>query len=225
MVASNALPPVPGLLGEGGATSGQRRLNGPSRGCFTWLEHQTHDDYWRDGWCAGESFERIEAATMIVGGWADGYTNICLRSFPELTCPVRVLFGPWPHGSPETCLPGPNIDLVAEMLRWFDRWLKGIDNGIDREPPIVVYQQRSTAPDPLATGSAACGATSRPGRRSGFGRDVALRATPIAAASPARAATDALAVAGDVGATAWISCAGRCRGASRRTSVRTRSAR
>ena len=86
---------------------------------------------------------------MIVGGWADGYTNIALRSLPRMQAPTRLLLGPWAHGSPESCRPGPNIDFKAEMLRWFDRWLKGIDNGVDREPPIVVYQQRSTEPDPL----------------------------------------------------------------------------
>ncbi len=28
---------------------------------------------------------------------------------------------------------------LTEQLRWYDRWLKGIDNGIDREPPILAY--------------------------------------------------------------------------------------
>ena len=28
------------------------------------------------------------------------------------------------------------IDLDGLQLRWFDRWLKGIDNGIEREPHV-----------------------------------------------------------------------------------------
>ena len=148
MVAMNALPPVPALWGDGWRDEWQRRLEQNEPWFLTWLAHQHRDDYWRYGSARGD-IERIRAATMIVGGWADGYTNIALRSFPRMQAPTRLLLGPWAHGSPETCRPGPNIDFGAEMLRWFDRWLKGIDNGVDREPPIVVYQQRSTAPDPL----------------------------------------------------------------------------
>ncbi|MFI5055650.1 MAG: CocE/NonD family hydrolase, partial [Actinomycetota bacterium] len=148
MVAMNALPPVPALWGDGWRDEWQRRLEQNEPWFLTWLAHQHRDDYWRYG-SAREDIERIRAATMIVGGWADGYTNIALRSLARMQAPTRLLLGPWAHGSPETCRPGPNIDFKAEMLRWFDRWLKGIDNGVDREPPIVVYQQRSTAPDPL----------------------------------------------------------------------------
>ena len=28
---------------------------------------------------------------------------------------------------------------TAFHLRWFDHWLKGIDNGVDREPPVRIY--------------------------------------------------------------------------------------
>src|SRR6266704_2112471 len=31
------------------------------------------------------------------------------------------------------------LDLAAFHLRWFDHWLKGIDNGVDREPPVPIY--------------------------------------------------------------------------------------
>jgi hypothetical protein len=36
---------------------------------------------------------------------------------------------------------GPNaiVDLEASYLRWLDRWLKGIDNGIDREPLVALF--------------------------------------------------------------------------------------
>ena len=148
MVAMNALPPVPSVYGEGWREEWERRVAGSEPWVFTWREHQRRDEYWRAG-SLREDYGAIGAATMLVGGWADGYTNICLRAFPELACPRRVLIGPWPHASVETCVPGPNIDLVAEMLRWWDRWLKDVDTGIDAEPPIQIYQQRSTRPDPL----------------------------------------------------------------------------
>ena len=201
MVAMNALPPVPALWGDGWRDEWQRRLEQNEPWFLTWLAHQHRDDYWRYG-SAREDIERIRAATMIVGGWADGYTNIALRSLPRMQAPTRLLMGPWAHGSPETCRPGPNIDFKAEMLRWFDRWLKGIDNGVDREPPIVVYQQRSTAPDPLRSevrGDWRFEPTWPPERL----RPTALRLAD-ATAGPFG---DTLEVRGDVGATAWISCA------------------
>jgi hypothetical protein len=34
------------------------------------------------------------------------------------------------------------------MLRWWDRWLKGVGKGLDREPPIRVFARRSTVPEP-----------------------------------------------------------------------------
>jgi uncharacterized protein len=207
MVAMNALPPVPRLWGEDWRDEWQRRLERTEPWLLTWLAHQRRDDYWKYG-SAREDIATITAATMIIGGWADGYTNIALRSFERMRAPVRLLIGPWSHGSPETCRPGPNIDGTAEILRWFDRWLKGEDNGIDREPPVVVYQQRSTLPDPLRSevrGEWRAEPTWPPKRLTSH--DLALPdAEPggLAGGGP----SDALTVAGDVGATAWISCAG-----------------
>jgi uncharacterized protein len=207
MVAMNALPPVPRMWGEDWRDEWQRRLERTEPWLLTWLAHQRRDDYWLYG-SAREDIASITAATMVVAGWADGYTNIALRSFERMQAPVRLLIGPWSHGSPESCRPGPNIDGTAEILRWFDRWLKSEDNGIDREPPIVVYQQRSTMPDPLrddVRGEWRAEPTWPPARLRA--KELALGdAEPggLAGEGPA----DALTVAGDVGATAWISCAG-----------------
>jgi putative CocE/NonD family hydrolase len=207
MVASNALPPVPSVYGEGWRDEWERRVAGAEPWLFTWLDHQRYDDYWGSG-SLREDYGAIEAATMIVGGWADGYTNIALRSFPELRCPRRVLVGPWPHSAVETCRPGPNIDLVPEMLRWWGRWLKGTDTGVDHEPPIVVYAQRSTRPDPVRAevrGAWRFEPTWPPER---------LTVTSLALddAEPGGLAhgdgPDTFTIRGDVGTTAWISCAG-----------------
>jgi hypothetical protein len=36
-------------------------------------------------------------------------------------------------------------------VRWWDRWLKGIDTGLDREPPFAVYMRDWHPPDPSLT--------------------------------------------------------------------------
>jgi hypothetical protein len=116
--------------------------------------------------------------------------------------------GPWAHAATETSLPGPNIRLTPEMVRWFDRWLKGIDNGIDREPPIVVYAQRSTLPDPLrrqVRGSWRAEPVWPPDRLAAT--ELALAKAEIGG-SATGGSPDELSIAGDVGVQAWISCAG-----------------
>jgi len=207
MVAMNALPPVPSIWGADWRDEWDRRVEALEPWFLTWLAHQRRDAYWRYGSARG-SIEDIEAATMIVGGWADGYTNIAFRSFPRFRAPVRLLIGPWPHASTETCVPGPNIRLTPELIRWFDRWLKGVDNGIDREPPIVVYAERSTLPDPLrmeVRGAWRAEPTWPPERLT----PTELSLAKAEAGGLARGeGPDEMAIRGDVGAQAWISCAG-----------------
>lgn len=52
----------------------------------------------------------------------------------NLNNPGNVLIGPGGH-----CEPPPNFDMLAEHLRFFDRYLKGIDNGIDRQPRYAYW--------------------------------------------------------------------------------------
>ncbi|HXF73563.1 MAG TPA: CocE/NonD family hydrolase, partial [Actinomycetota bacterium] len=128
MVAMNALPPVPAVSGPGWREGWERRVRATEPWVLRWLEEQTWGPYWRHG-SLREDYGAIEAATMLVAGWADGYRNNSLRTVAALRCPKRLLLGPWSHAATDTSLPGPNIDLVPEMLRWWDRWLKGVDNG------------------------------------------------------------------------------------------------
>jgi putative CocE/NonD family hydrolase len=205
MEASNALPPVPRVFGDGWREQWERRLEEYEPWSLNWLEHQTYDDYWKHG-SLREDYASIDAATMLVTGWADGYTNIALRGFAGLRCPKRLLAGPWAHASTESSRPGPNVDLVPEMVRWWDRWLKGVDNGVDREPPIVVFVRRPTPP---AADLRRYRGEWRfePGWPLERGREVTLGLAGAAANAPGDG-TDRLTVRGDVGWTAWISCAG-----------------
>jgi putative CocE/NonD family hydrolase len=66
-------------------------------------------------------------------GWYDMYPRDMLLWFSNLDGPQKIVIGPWNHtGSGE-------LDLVVELLRWYDYWLKGIDNGIMDEAPIYYY--------------------------------------------------------------------------------------
>ena len=118
-----------------------------------------------------------------------------------------LLLGPWAHSSIEDSDPGPNIDIVAEHLRWWDRWLKGIDNGIDREPEIVLFARRSTRPSPTLKeyrGEWRYERTWPVDRLVGSPFELEKATVPPSQGT----GPDELAVRGDVGWTAWISCAG-----------------
>lgn len=205
MVALNALPPVPRLFGEGWRETWERRVLGSEPWLIRWLEEQTHGAYWQQG-SLRPDYDRIEAATMLVAGWADGYTNIALRAVEGLRCPRRLLLGPWAHAWTETSLPGPNIDLVPEMLRWWDRWLKGIDNGVDADPPITVFVRRPTKPEPdLRTLNGEW--RFEPAWPLERGREHPLPLGNAVAVGRTGIGPDTLEVRGDTGWTAWISCA------------------
>ena len=199
MVAGNALPPVPAVFGPGWREQWERRVDDAEPWLLRWLEEQVDGPYWRHG-SVRPDYDRISCPTMIVAGWADGYTNIVFRGFEALSCPKRVILGPWGHGSTATALPGPHIDLVPELIRWFRRWLADEENGVDEEPPIAVFARRSTVPAPDRAemrGEWRSEATWPPERLT----EQVLR--------PEGDGTDTIHVRGDVGQMAWISCAGK----------------
>jgi hypothetical protein len=57
-----------------------------------------------------------------------------------------MLIGPWLHVAPDVGVPGPRIDHLHEMTRFFDYWLKGVDDGVMAEPPITLYVQHYDPP-------------------------------------------------------------------------------
>jgi predicted acyl esterase len=85
----------------------------------TWLAHQIDGPYWRPGSLRGQ-YDRIKAATFMIGGWQDGYPNPLFRIYGNLSCSKRLLIGPWNHSRPSVAIPGPRIDYLREIGRWFD---------------------------------------------------------------------------------------------------------
>jgi len=198
MTPMNALPPVPAVFGERWREEWLRRVDHHEPWLLTWLGQQTDGAYWRQG-SLRPGYDRIDAAVMIVAGWADGYRNNSLRTVAALQdagTPVRLLLGPWAHVNTASSRPGPRIDVVPEMARWWDRWLRGKDNGVDAEPAVVYFARRSTRPSPtLDTFEGEWRALDRPTAA------VRSRAFSVDARPPYQ-------VAPDVGTAAWISCAG-----------------
>jgi len=58
----------------------------------------------------------------------------------------RLLLGPWGHTTDMSGCPGEmnfgpegTVDRVALLLRWFDHWLKGAQNGVEAEAPVRLF--------------------------------------------------------------------------------------
>ncbi len=199
MTPMNALPPVPALFGPGWREEWRRRVDANEPWLLRWLHEQRDGPYWRHG-SLRPDYSRITCATMLVGGWADGYRNNSLRTFAALRAPKALLMGPWSHMSTETSLPGPHIDLVPEMIRWFGRWLRDEDNGVDQDPPIRIFVRHATKPAPDLADHAGVW-RSEPGWP--------LDRSRVHELVPAGEGEDILPVRPDVGTSAWNSCAGR----------------
>ncbi|MFB7406067.1 alpha/beta fold hydrolase [Streptomyces sp. NPDC056202] len=96
-----------------------------------------------------EQLDRINAngaAIMLGNAWGDTIfpPNQYASFFEKLTGPKRLEFRPGDHATAEaTGLFGLPNDTWTSAHRWFDRYLKGADNGIDREQPVQL-KSRST---------------------------------------------------------------------------------
>ena len=84
----------------------------------------------------------------MIGGFLDGYRDSIPRFFEHSKAPMKALIGPWNHTFPHDAEPGPAIEWRVEAVRWWDYWLKGMQNGIMDEPRFEVYMRHWYPPDP-----------------------------------------------------------------------------
>ncbi|WP_069773886.1 alpha/beta fold hydrolase [Streptomyces sp. LUP30] len=86
-----------------------------------------------------DQLNRNGAAVLLAGSWGDTIfpARQSAAFYEQLTGPKRLEFRPGDHATAE--LPGlfglPN-DVWTDTERWFDHYLKGKDNGVDREAPV-----------------------------------------------------------------------------------------
>ena len=115
-----------------------------------WLKHEDLDDFWkRSSW--KERYSGPPVSALIMSGWFDdngmGTTEALdlVRDWPEGTW--KAILGPWKHsGNAEYDLHGIpmgedalryDIDLICMM--WLEHFLKGVENGIEKNPKVLYY--------------------------------------------------------------------------------------
>jgi uncharacterized protein len=139
----NALPPAPDFPLD--AQTMARRFDRPPW-LATWLARQQDGPYWRRA-SLRPDYGRLTIPAFLIGGWYDGYRDSVPRMLAAVPGPVKVLIGPWNHTYPHDAVPGPAIEWRDDAIRWWDHWLKGVQNGIMSEPPVTVYVRYWHPPD------------------------------------------------------------------------------
>jgi uncharacterized protein len=131
-------------------------LQGVAPHFFQWLAHPAYDDFWHA--IDARQFAQIDKPVLHIGGWYDIFLNGTLQGFmgmrsqapsAEVRNRQKLIIGPWSHGTNWTAsyheqeygmhASGEAVGLTRLQLCWFDRWVKGIDNGIDQEPPVRIF--------------------------------------------------------------------------------------
>ncbi len=106
-------------------------------------EHPQLDDYW-EPLCYQNKFDQVDVPILHISGWYDdeqigtplNYIGMTTHgATPTARASQRLLMGPWGHVVNTTTKlgevdfgPQALIDMRAEELRWFNRWLKGYTN-------------------------------------------------------------------------------------------------
>jgi len=124
---------------------------------YEWLSHPAEDAWW--DWAElSNKYGRVHAAVFNFSGWYDdnygpeGATtnfNGLLRSrTKESGKRTHLLLGPWVHGVDETAKTTSGerqfgaaaaIDYDEIVLRWMDHYLRGVDNGVDKEKAVRYF--------------------------------------------------------------------------------------
>ncbi len=119
------------------------------------IRHTRFDEFW-SSYSMKERYPEVETPAYFITGWYDNLLHEgfkCFRGWrkrarsAEARQRSRLLVGPWTHTAIGDAAPFGDIDfgsqagmdIPAEHLRWYDQRLKGLDTGIDEEPPIRIF--------------------------------------------------------------------------------------
>jgi hypothetical protein len=109
---------------------------------YRYRDSTTPEGYkiWLDSMADPRFMHQVNQAGVpvyLVAGWYDLFVRDMFLLYANLTAPKRLLVRPLDHSGIEK--KNFDLDFGVEAHRWFDYWLKGIDNGIMNEPPIHYY--------------------------------------------------------------------------------------
>jgi putative CocE/NonD family hydrolase len=159
-------PALKKALEEQGALVSQHLLNLPVRKGTTplkvvpdyedWLvealRHGDNDAYWKQpGYSVVDNIAKYaDVPVYHVTGWYDSWCRQNVMNWQALSAskksPQMLIIGPWTHGAQNVNFAG-ELEFPAEAALkfnewrklWFDRWLMGKDNGVEKEAPVKLF--------------------------------------------------------------------------------------
>jgi putative CocE/NonD family hydrolase len=128
-----------------------------------WLSHPERTSSYWDDVSHENQMTKVTVPLLTIDGWYDIFVRGAIDDDAKIRkggatdlarTGKRLMIGPWVHGTgrrnnqPAGAAADPNaVDFgpLAEVnnqnitLRWFDYWLKGVENGVRDEPPIKIF--------------------------------------------------------------------------------------
>jgi hypothetical protein len=122
---------------------------------FDWLAHRPEEAYWDWAELRGR-YGHVGAAVLNFSGWHDetygpegaitNFLGLLAARQAEKDPRTQLVLGPWTHGGEDTDRSGDRvfgpkapIDYAEMILRFMDRYVRGLDNGVDREPRVRAF--------------------------------------------------------------------------------------
>jgi len=124
------------------------------------VENPNGEIFSREAFSPINQIDKIQVPAYFIGGWYDLFNGGTLQNFAEMRNKAatedarqpKLLIGPWTHinytsrigdldfgfKSQMAVMDG-TTSMAALAIRWFDYWLKGIDNGIMDEPSVKIF--------------------------------------------------------------------------------------
>lgn len=117
-------------------------------------QNRSTDARWaRIAYQTPESYSKMAVASVSVTGWFDanypgGPMNYSgMKKYgatPDARRPALII-GPWTHWNYERVTAGIDYgpeaaaDVTGYLVRWFDHYLKGVDNGVEKDPRVYLF--------------------------------------------------------------------------------------
>lgn len=134
-------------------------LKGSSDFFYDWISHPSQDAYWEK--INLERYHaRINIPALNIGGWYDifqqgtinNYLGMKKRGRTKLSRQQKLVMGPWMHWGRAPWMnklvgeldfghhaSWEGVDMEGYVLRWYDHWLKGEENGVEKERPVRIF--------------------------------------------------------------------------------------
>ncbi len=116
------------------------------------LGHGENDGYWKQpGFGVIDQMSAYkDIPVYLIGGWYDSWGRQTTMNYMALSktkkSPQKMILGPWIHGAHSRSAhgqvdfgAGAAIDGLEFRLRWYDRWLRNIQNGAENDAKVKIF--------------------------------------------------------------------------------------